>query len=163
MDNLQFFLVIAAGWIALMGNQSSYRWISALLFAEFSIMIGFEAFVLGYLEAFELYNIDSGTESLLYLSMMCLQFMFLTGYLLLGSRALAILSVCLIGNFSYTIYTVLYAIDYAIYNNVMIGISLLQLLAGLSGVIHAYWPIHINLRDSGFNWHSWTGNWKSPK
>jgi len=117
--------------IAIFAQKTKYNNISIVLAVEFFVFIGLSVYVspIGT-------NLVNALENVYYYTfMMMIQFIFLVFYVYLSSLSLAMISAAIIGIFSYSVASALYAIHPLYYEQLMQGAAVAQILALIIGVL----------------------------
>jgi hypothetical protein len=145
---IDIVFTIFAGLIAYAGYYTKYRYISAVLFVEFLLMLGYQLLSIALQSHVFIFN--QPEYAVFYVAWFhivkaILQACLLVIYVALASTALSALSAVIIGYMLYCAAVTMSGGDVAYYEYIMITISALQLVAGAAGVFNGYrsMPNHI--------------------
>jgi len=132
----EVYFLIASGLIAFCALPTKYRYVGIILFVEFLVMTGYQTFVLeAEHELFPTVQHNAWFYSIKFL----LQSVFLLTYLELKCRALGAMSAIIMGYLFYVMVLALLGIEAENYEFMMTGLSVVQLIIGLIGVISGHW------------------------
>lgn len=130
-----YLLLTASILVAIYFRHTKYRHIGFVLAAEFLVMTGYQEIILSPDSGIYFYTYQQMAP--FYMYQMIIQSGFTMAYIYLNSRWLAVLSVLIMFNLSYSIVLSLYGIDAIYFEGIMLTLAILQLIAGFSGIVSA--------------------------
>ncbi len=145
VHSIFYLCLVAAGMIAYISKDKKYKWIALVLFIEFLLVSAYELFIFAPENNFVFENYRDLAP--FYAYKMLMQSVFTIAYIHLQSKSLTILSVMIMSVLGLSTFLSLYNIDVIYYEQIMLALSISQLIAGFGGAIGGYCNMFNDIRS----------------